>query len=176
MKPDDVHPRFGITQIQVSGFRTARDVSPGQLCALVGEADAGKSNLLAAIRAVLDPTAATLTVADTAEGGDGNISIRVELASGGEASLEGNPAHDVVLEQDAASRLLFLPAEARAGAVLTGANARAEGSGEVIEIFQRALEGRRRGSAGRALSLVDGLEEPHAARSSSPVSPCSSKD
>ena len=63
MKPGDAHPRFGVTGIRVSGFRTARDVSfsPGQLCALVGEADAGKSNLLAAIRAVLDPAAAPVT-------------------------------------------------------------------------------------------------------------------
>ena len=35
--------RFGITGVEVKGFRTARGVSfsPGPLCALVGEADAG---------------------------------------------------------------------------------------------------------------------------------------
>ncbi len=159
VEPDDIPRRFGITEIRVSGFRTLRDVSfsPGPLCALVGEADAGKSNLLAAIRAVLDPAAAPVTASDAAEDGGERISIRIELAGGGGASLEGDPAHDVVLEQHTAPPLLFLPAEARAGAVLTGPS-RAEGSGEVLEIFGRALDRRRPGSAGRALSLVDALE------------------
>jgi AAA ATPase domain len=161
MEPDRRHPRFGITGIEVSGFRTARDVSfsPGQLCALVGEADAGKSNLLAAIRAVLDPAAPSVTAADAAEAENGRISIRVEIAGGADASLEGKPAHDVVLERDGAPRLLFLPAEARAGAVLTGTTARSEVSDEVLEIFQRARDRRRPGSTGRALSLVDALED-----------------
>jgi hypothetical protein len=84
-------PRFGITAVEVRGFRTARDVvfSAGPLCALVGEADAGKSNLLAAIRAVLDPAAAPVTANDAAAGSDGGISIRVELAGGGEYALDG---------------------------------------------------------------------------------------
>jgi AAA15 family ATPase/GTPase len=61
-KPARVRPSFGIAGVEVRGFRTASEVSfsPGPLCALVGEADAGKSNLLAAIRAVLDPAAAPL--------------------------------------------------------------------------------------------------------------------
>ncbi len=145
----------------MSGFRTARDVSfaPGRLCALVGEAEAGKSNLLAAIRAALDPAAAPVTAADVAENGGGRISIRVELAGGGRASLEGNPAHEVVIEQDGAPRVLFLPAEARSGAVLTGTGAPTEGSNEVVEVFRRAVGRRRAGSGGRALSLADALED-----------------
>ena len=70
VKPARTHASFGVTRVEVSGFRSARDVafSPGPLCALVGEADAGKSNLLAAIRAVLDPAAAPLTIADMTVG------------------------------------------------------------------------------------------------------------
>jgi len=47
---------FGVTHGEVSGFRSARHVafSPGPTCALVSEARAGKSNVIAAIRAVLD--------------------------------------------------------------------------------------------------------------------------
>jgi hypothetical protein len=163
MKPGDTDPRFGITGIRVSGFRTARDVSfaPGQLCALVGEADAGKSNLLAAIRAVLDPAAAPVTAADTAEGGDGNISIRVELAGGGEASLKRTVGHDARVNRDGAPpRLHFLPAAARADEVLAaGATAPDTGPGIAPEIFQRALEHRQPTAVGRALSLVDALEQ-----------------
>ena len=46
-----------LERVRIHGFRAVRDVTfaPGPLCALVGEAAAGKSNLLAAIRAVLDP-------------------------------------------------------------------------------------------------------------------------
>lgn len=161
MNRRDANSRFGITGIRVSGFRSARDVSfaPGPLCALVGEADAGKSNLLAAIRAVLDPAAAPVTPADAAEGGDGNISIRVELAGGGEASLERSPGHDAVRGRDGARpNLLFLPAAARAGTLVAGASASSKDSGEASEIFRRALGNHRPTSAGRALSLVDALE------------------
>ncbi len=163
VKPDDPHPRLGIIRIQVGGFRTAHDVSfsPGKLCALVGEADAGKSNLLAAIRAVLDPAAAPVTVADTAEGGDGNISIRIELANGGEASLEWTLGHDARVDRDGAPpRLLFLPAAARAAHVLVAdATAPDSDPGGAPEVFRRALHRSQPTSAGRALSLVDALEQ-----------------
>ena len=163
VKPDDPHPRLGIIRIQVSGFRTAHDVSfsPGKLCALVGEADAGKSNLLAAIRAVLDPAAAPVTVADTAEGGGGNVSIRIELANGGEASLEWTLGHDARVDRDGAPpRLLFLPAAARADHVLVAdATAPDSDPGGAPEVFRRALHRRQPTSAGRALSLVDALEQ-----------------
>jgi AAA domain, putative AbiEii toxin, Type IV TA system len=160
VRPDHTHRRFGITGIRVSGFRTARDVtfSPGPLCALVGEADAGKSNLLAAIRAVLDPAAAPVTAADTADGGGGSISIRVELADGGEASLERAPGHDALIEREGTQpSLLLLPAAARADEVLAGWSAVTGDSGEAREIFARALDDRRSTAGGRALSLVDAL-------------------
>jgi predicted ATPase len=160
VEQEEAHRRFGVIGIRVSGFRSARDVSfaPGPLCALVGEADAGKSNLLAAIRAVLDPAAAPLTAADAAAGGGGHISIRADLAAGGEASLDGNPPDDVVLTQHHTPNLLFFPAEARAGPVLTGMSARTDSS-EVLEIFRQAVDRRQRSSAGRALSFIDALED-----------------
>jgi len=147
-------PTFGVTGIEVRGFRTARDVSfsLAPLCALVGEADAGKSNLLAAIRAVLDPAAAPLTTADAADGGE-EISIRVELAGGGEAALEWSPVRSAVSGRDGAPSVLFLPAEARGGTVLADAP-----SVEGIELFRTALARNRRTSAARALSLIDALE------------------
>ena len=116
-KASTARPRFGVTHVEVRGFRSARDVafSPGSLCVLVGEADAGKSNLLAAIRAVLDPAAAPLTAADVHEGGDGDVSIRVRLADGNEATLEGTPLKTTITRAATAPPVLFLPAAERAG-------------------------------------------------------------
>jgi hypothetical protein len=159
-KPARVRPPFGIAGVEVRGFRTAREVSfsPSPLCALVGEADAGKSNLLAAIRAVLDPAAAPVTAADAAEDGAGRISIRVKLVDGGEAALERRAGDDAPSADDAGLPVVFLPAEACTGTVLAGGGALAEGAGEVAAVLQRELTQRRSTSAGRALSLVDALE------------------
>ncbi|MGH2800833.1 MAG: ATP-dependent nuclease, partial [Thermoleophilaceae bacterium] len=142
------------------GFRSARDVSfsPGQLCALVGEADAGKSNLLAAIRAVLDPAAAPLNPADAAEGGDGEVAIRLTLAGGGVASLAGSLGSHAVTGPAAFPPVIFLPAAARAGGVLADPSPHEKGSAEAIDIFRAALADDRRTSTGQALSVVDALE------------------
>ena len=113
---------------------------PRALCALVGEADAGKSNLLVAIRAVLDPAAAPARPPRMqTEGGDGQISIRVKLAGGGEAALEGSPEHNAVNGRDAVPPVLFLPAEERAGAVLADASPHGKGAAEAIELFRATL-------------------------------------
>ena len=150
--------RFGIRGVEVRGFRTARDVSfaPGPLCALVGEADAGKSNLLAAIRAVLDPTAAPLTAEDAAAGGDGRISIRLELEGGGEASLTGS-AGDNTVSGGALPPVLFLPAELRTGSILAAGAQRAVAANSG-GIFERALGSGQSAPAARALSVVGALE------------------
>ena len=160
LKPTPRHPRCGITGVEVRGFRTARaaSFSPGALCALVGEADAGKSNLLAAIRAVLDPAAAPLLAADAAEGGDGEIAIRVELGDGGYAALAGVPGRSAATVQGAVPPILFLPAELRAGAVLAAGSARGDGAAAAAGKLEEALRSRRAASAGRALSLVNALE------------------
>jgi hypothetical protein len=159
VQPPCTGTRVGITGAEVRGFRTARDVSfsIGSLCALVGEADAGKSNLLAAIRAVLDPAAAPVTARDAAEGSDGRISIRVTLADGGEAVLESTAGRDAVSRHDPGLPVLFMAAEARGGEVLAGPSGRGK-EHEAVEIFRREISHRPPTSAARALSLVDALE------------------
>jgi AAA domain, putative AbiEii toxin, Type IV TA system/Protein of unknown function (DUF2813) len=151
---------FGITEVEVRGFRSAREVSfsPGPLCALVGEATAGKSNLLAAIRAVLDPEAAPLTAADEAEGGDGEMSIRVALAGGGEAALEGSRGRRTLGGSAALPPVLFLPAEARAGSVLAAGRPRRAETAQAVEIFRNALTRDPPTPAAQALSVIDALE------------------
>jgi hypothetical protein len=144
----------------VSGFRSARQVSfaPGKLCALVGEADAGKSNLIAAIRAVLDPAAAPLSPSDAADGGDGEVAIRVTLAGGGVAAVRGHPGrHDVTGPADLPP-VVFLPAEARAGSVLAGPSRHEQGTAEAVGIFRAAVSDDPRTATGQALSVIDALE------------------
>lgn len=144
----------------MKGFRSAREVSfsPGGLCALVGEADAGKSNLLAAIRAVLDPAAAPLSPADMAEDGDGEVTIRVTLAGGGVAALAGSLERHTVTGPAALPLVLFLPADARSGRVLADPSAHEKRTAEAAEIFRAALSDDRRTSTAQALSVIDALE------------------
>jgi hypothetical protein len=156
----DPSPRFGVTEVEVRGFRSARAVSfsPGQLCALVGEADAGKSNLLAAIRAVLDPAAAPLGTADAAEDGDGEVTIRVTLAGGGVAALAGNLGSHAVTGPAALPPVLFLPAEARTGRGLADPSPNEKVAAEAIEVFRNARGHERRTSNAQALSVINALE------------------
>jgi hypothetical protein len=158
--PGREQPRFGITEVVVKGFRSARDVSfsPGQMCALVGEAKAGKSNLLAAIRAVLDPAAAPLTAADAADDGGGPISIRVRLAGGAEAALEGSPGRHAINGPESLPPVLFLPAGARADAVLAAGKPEGAGAAPALEIFRGALAPDRPTSTAQALTVIDALE------------------
>jgi hypothetical protein len=151
---------FGITGVEVKGFRSAHDVSfsPGPMCALVGEARAGKSNLLDAIRAVFDPEAAPLTAADATEDDEGEISIQVRLAGGGEAGLEGSPEHHAFTRTVALPPVLFLPADARAGAVLADRSPQGEEADRALEIFRGALAHKRPTAAAQALTLLDALE------------------
>jgi hypothetical protein len=151
---------FGLADVEVRGFRTAREVSfsPGPLCALVGEANAGKSNLLGAIRAVLDPEAAPLTATDTAEDGDGEIAIRVRLAGGGEATLQGSPGRHTVSDSAASPPVLFLPANARAADVLAAGSHQGAEPPQAVQVFKSALVHDSPTSAAHALSIINALE------------------
>ncbi|MFO7548974.1 MAG: TOPRIM nucleotidyl transferase/hydrolase domain-containing protein [Acidimicrobiia bacterium] len=102
----------GLAWLHVVRFRTFHDsvLEPGPLCALVGEANAGKSNLLAAIRALLDPEAAPLRPEDATVGTEGPVRIEGRLTDGTELSVD---------EPDAPRPpVLFLPASLRSGPVV----------------------------------------------------------
>jgi predicted ATPase len=158
LMPARARGSFGVARVEVSGFRSAREVafSPGPLCALVGEANAGKSNLLAAIRAVLDPAAPPLTAADMAEGGDGTVSIRVTLADGSEATLDGSPGRNAVTGTENAPPTLFLPAEERAGAVLAARTPTKKRP--AVKVFERALSLQAATPAATALAVLQAVE------------------
>jgi hypothetical protein len=154
---------FGIADVQVRGFRTARDVSfsPGPLCALVGEANAGKSNLLGAIHAALDPEAAPLAPTDTADDGDGQILIRVRLAGGGEATVEGSPGRHLVSDSTASPPVLFLSTDARAADRLVAGIRQGAESPQAVQVFKNALAHDSPTSATHALSIINALESCH---------------
>ena len=89
-------PPFGLTGVHVRGFRSLKDTSfrPGTISAIVGELSAGKSNLLTAIWALLDPTAAPLEADDVPEDDQPPTTpIRIvgELADGSTITVTGSP-------------------------------------------------------------------------------------
>jgi predicted ATPase len=158
--------RFGIVEVHVQGFRSAREVSfaPRPICALVGEADAGKSNLLAAMRAALDPASAPLAPGDAVEGDDGATSIRVRLADGSEATLRGTAADQASERSPTCSPVLFLPAVARSSTVVAAADAHSPEAARALRLFQDALARAAASSAAPARAAVEALEEVVAAR------------
>ncbi|MFP5317894.1 MAG: ATP-dependent nuclease [Acidimicrobiia bacterium] len=149
----------GLQELRVRGFRSARrtTVRPGRVTILVGEANAGKSNLLAAARAVLDPGCG-LSPADATVGGDGRIVLEADLVGRGRARLLLEPDGRLVAERDGTPPVLFLPSELRAGAVL----AEPVPSGGEFESLKQAIAEQaqppRHSRAAPATGLVKGLD------------------
>ena len=111
---------FGLTRVHVRGFRSARDVAfaPSSLCALLGEAKAGKSNLLAAIHALLDPDAPLPRRKDVTAGQCGSIRIEGLLAGGESLFFEARPPERPTAARGGAPPVLFFPAALRSGALI----------------------------------------------------------
>ena len=78
-----------LSEIRVVNFRSARRLTlqPGPVCAFIGEPGAGKSNVLIALRALLDPSF-DLSATDITFGERG-VSIGATLADGRSISLDG---------------------------------------------------------------------------------------
>ena len=133
---------FGLTELHVRGFRAARDVelAPGGLCALVGEANAGKSTLLAAIRALLDPSARPLQTADEASSGDGVILLEGVLASGASVRVSRPGAGEPSAPIDGDPGVVFMPAELRAGPVIARGRAGATVPADPVMRFTETLD------------------------------------
>jgi putative ATP-dependent endonuclease of the OLD family len=110
-----------VSELVVDGFRSVRHsrLTLGPLCALVGEPETGKSNLLAALRAVLDPTV-TPEPGDRLRGG-GEIGLEATLPRGGRVRLDGLPPDMVRSTGAAPPPVLHLPAAARAHGLVAAA-------------------------------------------------------
>ena len=111
---------FGLTDVRVQGFRTLRDARfrPGAIAAIVGEPSTGKSNLLAAMWALLDPEAAPLASEDVGRD-DGSSSILIEgaLGDGSRIAVEG-PGDDRAAAGGGRPPVLFFPSRLRADALV----------------------------------------------------------
>jgi ABC-type branched-subunit amino acid transport system ATPase component len=130
----------GLVSLRLRGFRAARDVTIelGSLCALVGDANAGKSTLIAAIRALLDPSCPVGT-ADLAHSGSRGARIEGVLASGARCRMRATPTHlERVLPAEVPA-VLYLPAELRAAGVLPGAGERPSGADDARTVVKRAI-------------------------------------
>jgi ABC-type cobalamin transport system ATPase subunit len=145
---------IGITELRLHGFRSARDVllQPGPVCALVGEAGAGKSNVLAAIWRLLDATAPALATNDATFGASEAIELSARLADGRTIGLSAQPP-SASRRSGPAAEVVFLPADLRAG--LLAAPSRARISHQLRRTTAQG-EGRSRG-AGELVASVERL-------------------
>jgi predicted ATP-dependent endonuclease of OLD family len=127
-------------EIRAVNFRSARRLAlqPGPICALIGEPGAGKSNVLFAIRALLDP-GFDLASTDVSFG-EQDLSIEATLADGRLISLAN---------REGAPPIVHFPASLRAGELVSGS-----GAPQIRDAIGRALE---RAPAPR-VALVRGLE------------------
>ena len=154
---------LGLERVHVRGFRSARDVAfaPGSLCALVGEANAGKSNLLAAIRALLDPGAPPLRGDDASVGGNGTIRVEATLDGGRSLVLDAFPPREPRIDREGAPSVLVVPSALRGGPLIASSHPQNPAAGRAAKLFREALTGE--GDAPRsatipALSLVSAVE------------------
>jgi hypothetical protein len=140
---------FGVREVRIRGFRSARSVgfSPGPICALVGGPSVGKSNVLAAVWMLLQRGAPDPETGDVSHGAQRAIRLNATLADGAEIELEASPPGPAARHGPALA-VLFLPASARSG-------------GLVAEPAQRRLPLAPDGasSAAPAAALVRAVEE-----------------
>jgi hypothetical protein len=131
-----------LSEIRVVNFRSARRLvlRPGPICAFIGEPGAGKSNVLVAVRALLDPSF-ELSVGDVTVGERG-ISIEATLADGSTISLA---------RRNGGPPIAHFPAELRGGDLLPPA------IGSPPEVHALVREALARAPAPR-VALVRGLE------------------
>ena len=151
----------GIVELRVRGFRSIVDLTytPGSLCALVGEARAGKSNLLAAANALLDPHAA-LSPEDETTIAKSPIVIEATVGAGERLALEA--AGGEVWRSGDPPPVLHLPAAMRASSLVASEPAdplAARALGLLRAGLTEAGRGEAASDALPAASLVDGLED-----------------
>jgi len=125
-----------VSELAVEGFRSIRRarVTLAPLCALVGEPETGKSNLLAALRAVLDPSAEP-EPADVPRDEPRPMALEATLGDGQSVRLTGSPGAITRSGGDAAPPVVYLPASARANSLVAPSDAPA------AALFRQAAPG-----------------------------------
>jgi predicted ATPase len=144
--------------VRVRDFRSARDVELrlGPVTALVGEARTGKSNLLRAVRALLDPSAPPGPEDLRARASE--LTLESRLSDGKRIGLAARPPEQLQASRGDAPPVLFLPAAGRSGPLLDLDGV--EAPEEAVRVFRSALREppeRRSDSAG-ASALVAAVD------------------
>ncbi|HSE80644.1 MAG TPA: TOPRIM nucleotidyl transferase/hydrolase domain-containing protein [Gaiellaceae bacterium] len=152
-----------LESVRVRAYRSARDVELrlGPVTALVGEARSGKSNLLRAVRALLDPEAPPLRREDL-PGRARTVTVEATLAGGGRIDLTATPPEPARASRRGAPPALFLPALHRSGPLLDP-DGHSRATDEAVERFRAALGGATaaRSSSTGASALIAGVEACH---------------
>src|SRR5436190_19288954 len=126
-----------LRRVSIQGYRAARELelTPGSVCAFVGEASSGKSTVLTAIWTLLEAAAPPPTIDDVArDGAGGRIRLEADVAKG-TIFLDAKPPDTLNLNRKGAPPVLFLPANLRSRTLVAPATGR--GAAEVVEIFQQ---------------------------------------
>jgi predicted ATP-dependent endonuclease of OLD family len=121
-----------LDRVSIHGFRGARDVelTPGSMCALVGESSSGKSTVLAAVWALLEAAAPMPTVGDVS---DGYARVHVEAVAGDRTMfLDARPPATLNLNREGAPPALYFPANLRSTTVLAPAGQAAARAVDVV--------------------------------------------
>lgn len=150
-----------LESVEVRGFRSAAQVELdlGPVTALVGEARSGKSNLLRAIHALLDPSAALGSEDVSRDDHAGAIHVQARLDDGTRISRRARPPEDETMDLRGAPPVLFLPAGERGGGLVDGSAAGLDGP-EAARLFVAELEEAQDGDseaavAGALVAAVD---------------------
>lgn len=154
-----------LTDVRIRGFRSLVDVTlrPGEVTALVGEARSGKSNLLAAVRALVDSEAPAPAVTDLPVEGGGRMNLEAVRSDGGRLLLSGTPPA-LEVRRDGGPPVVFLPASLRSGRLVAGRGARGgrtpTSAARLIAAAVREASSNARGGSDAAFAgaLVRGIE------------------
>lgn len=150
-----------VAELRVRGYRSVVDarLSPGRMCALVGDAQVGKSNLLAALAALLDVNR-VLEATDSTTLAEAPVRIEALLVTGEQVALDGSGS--AISRTGEPPPVLYLPASARS-TTLVDAEPEDVLARQALGLFRKAVDeqGRDRRTVSDTLpaaSLVDGLE------------------
>ena len=147
-----------LRRVSIQGYRAARELelTPGSVCALVGEASSGKSTVLTAIWTLLEAAAPPPTIDDVAhDGAGGRIRLEAGVAKG-TIFLDAKPPDTLNLNRKGAPPVLFLPANLRSRTLV--APATGSGAAQVAELFQPPIVDHHWAKADGGLALVAGME------------------
>src|SRR5256714_7307485 len=153
-----------LRRVSIQGYRAARELelTPGSVCAFVGEASSGKSTVLTAIWTLLEAAAPPPTIDDVArDGAGGRIRLEADVAKG-TIFLDAKPPDTLNLNRKGAPPVLFLPANLRSRTMV--APATGSGAAEVVELFQPPLVDHHWAKADGGLALVAGMGPLRASR------------